>query len=77
MQFPKMLCPTIYVRQKRKKKVEQKVELADNYSKILANIELINFIESNILKNCDVVLDIHFFNTTHHAILMVRHTTQY
>lgn len=54
---------------KAKKKAEPNGELVDNYPKTLADIELINFIETIIFQNLYFVLEMSFLNTTYHAIL--------
>ena len=42
----------------------------ESYSKSLADIELLNFIENRILQNPDNVLDINHVNSTYLAILI-------
>ena len=55
---------------KGKKKPEPKVELANNHVKTLADIELINYIQTKIFHNPDIVLDMNFLNLPYHAILV-------
>ena len=54
---------------KAKKKAEPNGELVNNYPKTLADIGLINFIETIIFQNPYFVFDMSFLNTTYHAIL--------
>ena len=55
---------------KAKKKALPKSKPVESYSKTLADIELLNFIENRVFQNPDTVLDMNNVNSTYRAILI-------